>query len=448
MLITINSHTTGKFHREVINNRSHIVTSMMPIRGDIAMKGLFYSNDEVKKSFMQMVRLPVPNGHPKVNGVHISAFDPIAMNAHNIGGFTRNPRMKGKEVFVDVLFDEVVANTTEEGRETIKRIEEGGKIGVSTGLSIDQVINETGVDDFGVKFTRKGFGFKFNHIASLLNETAAGEHAGTEMILNTDDKDDPIFVVNLAHGLGDGVTQTNDLSADDISNKLNTMIQSADEEIFRHVVDIFPESNMFIWSETRGSNHRLFKQSYLVNSNDEVSIIDLAIEVKLIKEFKPTITNEVLEMDQEKLVLTIIGLTTNAFTGDDKDRLMALSESDLIKELTVKTVNKITVEQAREVLTSDGFDFPAFDSFQTNKSAFEDYQKVEKERIDEIKKTIIAANSDYTAEILDGKPEAELLIINKTIEGSKTAVRVGQGKTPSTAFNQAANQSDEYNMES
>ncbi len=443
MLITINSRTTGKFHREVVNNRSHIVTSMMPIRGDISMNGIMYPNEEVKKSFMQMVRLPVPNGHPKVNGVHISAFDPIAMNAHNIGGFTRNPRMKGKEVIVDVLFDEVVANTTEEGRETIKRIEEGGKIGVSTGLKIDQVINESGVDDFGVKFSRKGFGFKFNHIASLLNETPAGSHGGTEMILNTDNKDDPIFVVNLAQP---SPTVTNDLSADDISRKLDTMIQSADKEIFRHVVDIFPESNMFIWSETRGSNHRLFKQSYLVNSNDEVSIIDLAIEVKLIKEFKPTITNEVLEMDQEKLVLTIIGLTTNTLNGDDKDRLMAMSESDLMKELAVKTVNKITVEQAREILTGDGFDFPAFDVFKTNKAAFEDFQKAEKERIDEIKTSITAANSDFTAEMLDGKPEAELLLINKTIEGSKTAVRVHQSRAPSTAFNQAADASDEYKM--
>jgi len=260
------------------------------------------------------------------------------------------------------------------------------------------------------------------------------------MILNTDNKDDPIFVVNLAQS---DPTVTNDLSAEDIRDKLNTMIQSADDDIHRWVSDIFPESNMFIWSESKGNIQRLFRQKYLI-SNDEVSIIDLPIEVKLVKEFKPTITNEDLDMDQEKLVLTIIGLTTNAFTGDDKDRLMAFSESELMKELAVNTVNKITVEQATEVLTDDGFDFAAYDNFKTNAEPFKAYQTAEKERLDEIKTSITAANSDYTAELLDGKTEAELLVINKMVKGNKTAVRVGPGITP--IVNNQTHQSDEYKM--
>lgn len=440
MLISINGRTTGKFHREQINGRSHIVTSMMPIRGDIAMNGLFYPLDEVKKSFMQLNKLPVPNGHPKVNGIHISAFDPVAMNAHNIGAFTRNPKMKGKKVIVDVLVDEVVANMTEDGRETVKRIEEGGKIGVSTGLNIDQVTNDGGVDEFGGKYNRTGFGFKFDHVASLLNESAAGEHAGTEMILNTENPDDPIFVVNLAQDY-----TANDLTADDIRDKLNTMIQSADDDIHRWVVDIFPESNTFIWSETTGNNSRLFKQNYSINSNDDISIIDVPVEVKLVKEFKPTITNEDQEMDIEKLVLAIIGMTTNAFTGDDKDRLMALSESALVTELAANTVNDVNVDQAKEVLTSNGFDFDAYDNFATNAEPFKAYQDAEKVRIDEMKESIIAANSDWTPELLEGKSEPELLVINKMVDGNKTATRVGQGKAP-VVNSQNAPSSDNYDM--
>lgn len=433
MRIAINTHTSGKFKREQINGRSHIVTSMMPIRGDISMNGIFYPDQQVNDSFMQLHDLPAPNGHPKINGIHVSAFKPASMNAHNFGGFTRNPKKKGKEVFVDFMLDETVANLSDDGREMIKRIEKGEKVGVSTGLNIANVRSEEGKDDFGVKFNRVGEGFQFDHVAILLNETAAGDHAGTELRLNTDNPDDPIFVVNLALSQ----VKTNDLSAHDIRDKLNTMIQSADEDIIRWVQDIFPESNLFIWSERKGNLERLFRQGYSISSNDEISIIDIPIEVKLIKEFKPTIINhEDQDMDKTKLVLAIIGLQTNALTGDDQDRLMAMSEFDLIKTLASNTENAVSVDKAKEVLTSNGFDFKAYDNFTANAEPFKAYQEAEDKRIDEIKESITAANSDWTAELLKGKDEAELLVINKTVTGTKTAKRVGAGLAP-TANSQA-----------
>lgn len=438
MKIAINTYTSGKYKRETINGRSHVVTSMMPIRGDVTMNGIMYPNDEIKSSFQQLNKLPAPNGHPKVNGVHISAFDPVAMNAHNVGGFIRNPKMKGKEVFTDFLIDETVANLSADGVEIIRRIENGEKIGVSTGLTIDQVSSENGEDDFGMKFNQVGRGFNFDHVAILLNEKAAGDHAGTELRLNTENPDDPIFVVNLA------VISTNDLTADDMLDKLNTMIQSADDDVLRWVVDIFPESHIFIWSEKAGTSTRLFKQSYSVSSNDEISIIDIPVEVKLQKEFKPTITNEDHDMNNELLVLAMIGLTTNAFTGDDKDRLMAMSESELVNELAVNTENAIDADKAKEVLTANGFDFAAFDSFQTNAESFKAYQEAEKDRLDGIKTSITAANSDYTPELLEGKTEAELLVINKMVESNKTATRAPEGSAP--VVNSQAKTSDNYDM--
>ncbi len=93
MYISINSHTSGKFRREMINNRSHLITSMMPIRGDISMNGILYPNKEVKASFQQLHDLPAPNGHPIINGVHVRAFKQASMNAFNVGGFVRNPKM-------------------------------------------------------------------------------------------------------------------------------------------------------------------------------------------------------------------------------------------------------------------------------------------------------------------------------------------------------------------
>ena len=439
MRVTINTTTSGKYTQRVINGRSHIQTDMMPIRGDTSMNGLFYSDKQVAASFNQLHDLPAPCGHPKINGVHVSAFKPVSMNAFNVGGFTLNPKKKGKEVHVDFLIDETVANTSDDGKEIIRRIKAGEKIGVSTGLTIDKVFPNNGEDDFGVKFNQEGEGFSFDHTAILLDEKAAGDHAGTELKLNTEDPNDPIFVVNLA--------VINDVTCDDIRDKLHGMIQSADDDIFRWVVEIFPESHQFIWSEESPGNKasRLFKQSYSVSSTDELSILELPTEVKLTKEFKPTITNEDLEMDQTKLVLAIIGLTTNNLSGEDTKRLMKMSESDLIDEVARNTDNGTSLAHAKKALIADGFDFDSYDKYQLNAKKFNAFVEAEEARIDEIKTSITAANSEYTEAMLKGKSEEELLVINKMIEGTpKHAVRARKGVAP--VINSNAADSCDYVM--
>ena len=57
MLITVNTKTSGKFRKQKINGRDHIVTDIMPIRGDTSMNKILYPNDEVQKSFTQLKSL-------------------------------------------------------------------------------------------------------------------------------------------------------------------------------------------------------------------------------------------------------------------------------------------------------------------------------------------------------------------------------------------------------
>lgn len=435
MKIAINTRTSGKFKRETINGRSHIVTSMRPIRGDISMNGIFYPNAEVKKSFVQLHDLPAPNGHPKINGVHVSAFKPASMNAFNVGGWVRNPKMSGKEVTTDFVLDETVANLTDDGREIIRRIEAGEKIGVSTGLNISILTNESGKDELGEPYERVGSGFQFDHVAILLNEKAAGDHAGTEMILNTENPDEPIHVVNL-------IEQTvNEMSVDDLRDGLMNAIKSDRDGVFTWVIDIFPESKQFIFAVENDADKKLFKQSYAVGEED-VALTGSPVEVVLKKEFKPTMqTNEDQEMNKELLILSIIANAHNAYTSADKERLEAMSENQLVDALCVN----VDVEQAKQILVDDGFDFDGYESFKTNADAFAQYQEAEKARLDKLKEGIIAANSDYTAELLDGKSEDELNVINKMIEGTKHATRAPEGKAPAVN-NKSAAQAVDYSM--
>lgn len=432
--ILINSKTSGKFKRELIDGRSHIVTTIMPIRGDITMNGIFYSDKEVTNSFMQLNMLPAPNGHPVVNGISVPAFHPVANNKHNIGGFLRNPRKKGKRVFADFLLDEEIANNSDAGKETIRRIEAGERIGVSTGLGIAQIINRTGTDDFGKKFTREGKGFNFDHVATLLNDAAAGEHAGTELILNEEGGE--VLVYNAEW-------QINELSTDQLHRSLMDLIrQPSGSESFSWVIDIFPESKTFIHAlERPGQKRETFKQTYAIDQNDNLTLIDDKVKGSMKEEFIPeTTTNhqEVDDMDKSKIVLAIIGNSANKFTVKDNDRLLAMSDDQLTQIVATNTVDE---NGAKEMLTNAGFDFPGYEKFIANKADFEAFQASEEIKLTELK-TAIVANSEYSTEMLAGKTQQELTILNSMIKPAKKhAARIPEGGATQIHSNAASDAS-------
>lgn len=414
--ILINSKTSGKFKRVDIDGRSHLVTVMMPIRGDITMNRKFYPDKQVANSFMQLNLLPAPNGHPVVNGISVPAFHPVANNKHNIGGFLSNPRKKGKRVFVDFMLDEEVANNSDEGKEVIRRIESGEKIGVSTGLSITQVTNKAGQDDFGKDFDQVVAGYNFDHVAILLNEHAAGEHAGTELVLNEEGNE--ILVHNAEW-------QVNELSTHQLHDKIHNLIRSpSSSDTHTWLMDIFPDSKTFVFSlEAPQQPRKLFKQTYSVDQNDNITLIDDKIEVVRKEEFIPkTTTNEeVDEMDKSKLVLAIIGNSANKYTVADNDRLMALSDDEIFK--IVNTT--IDADGAKEILTNSGFDFAGYDKFLTNKDNFDAFLKADAESL---KTTVdnIVANSEYTPDMLKGKSSDELELITNMLTPEKIAARIGE----------------------
>ena len=412
--ITVNSHTTGKFSKKTINGRSHIVTKMRPIRGDIAMNRIYYPNAEVKKSFTQFQNMIAPANHPRVNGHNISAYHPLAINANNIGGFIQNPTMKGKDVIVDFVLDIETANNSEDGKETVRRIEEGEKIGVSTGLTIDQLTVKNGKDEFGKDFSHEGVGFTFDHVAILLNEEAAGDHAGTEMLTNSDMEED-ITVINL-----DKMMVTNELTVHELRNQLESMISTGLSDTFVWVEEIFIDSRRFIFSMEDSTGRKFFQQSYAVDDSDTVSLVDDRKEViKKIEFEEVTNTNQkVDDMDLEKLVLALIA---NGLTGKDKGQLMAMSES----ELGTFLVNTTTADEAKEILSNAGFDFKAFESFTENKESFDAWMKSEDEKLVNIRKDIVE-NSDYTDDMLEGKGEPELLALKSLTENkAKPTKRIG-----------------------
>lgn len=175
--ISIVNKSTGKFAIEKINGRKHLVTTMLAIEGDSVMNELFYPNDVVASAAPQLDMLPAPAGHPQVNGKPVSAFNPLAINAHSFGGFTRSPEISGMKVFADLVIDLKIANQSSKGRSIIARIRKGERIGVSTGLIAD-VTNTLGNIN-NQEFTGRVERINFDHVAVLLDAMPAGENTFT-----------------------------------------------------------------------------------------------------------------------------------------------------------------------------------------------------------------------------------------------------------------------------
>lgn len=223
--VAIATNTSGTVRHEMLNGRTHLVTNMRPIVGDIVMNGGLYPDAEVTKSFNQLDQLPAPCGHPKVAGQNISAFHPLAVNSHNIGAFIRNPVKQEKEVYTELWIDETIANQSDDGQEVIKRLNAGTPIGVSTGLQLErQTVNEEGLD-----YSWIGSNYKFDHVAILLNELPAG---GDQTVTINEDEELEVHVL-----------EANEFSISNLKDSISSMLKAGrtENDPWPYIVDVFVE---------------------------------------------------------------------------------------------------------------------------------------------------------------------------------------------------------------
>ena len=353
--VIFNSQTSGNVHTETIAGREHLVTSMVSLVGNTVMKNILYPLEEVQNALPQLDMLPAPAGHPKINGVHVSAAHPVAMNAFNIGGFIRNPRMENAKVVNDFCLDTQVANQTDEGKELIRRMNAHEAVGVSTGLNL-QVENASGIGGDGVAYEKVGRNFQFDHVAVLLNEAAAGEHVGTAMQYNNLD------------------VIMNELSSDSLTSQLDTLIdKESGDDHSTWVMDTFPDSKQFIYrSRPPGGETGLFKRSYSVGPGDVVALLDDAVEVVKKVTFVPIGGSPALNVETPKMdTENEDGAVAENEDGGSEDNATEASSAandagdmthnDLLAQAAKKGLTLVTNDQAED-LAAYRKNKPAIDS--------------------------------------------------------------------------------------
>lgn len=189
---------------EIINGRPHIVVrGVTPIVDDIVMNGKLYTAAEIAKGYKTLERTPMPLGHPKFDGKHVSARDVQAVNEYHVGAWMQDVEHKDGKVTGDMYVDRRYAESTEKGQRLVNRLDDMAErknvepIHISTGLLYSGIAANG--ESKGKKYREIVTNMMFDHVANLLDEHGAGTpEEGVGIFVNSDGSEQELEVVNLA----------------------------------------------------------------------------------------------------------------------------------------------------------------------------------------------------------------------------------------------------------
>lgn len=167
--------------RVMHNNREHIIVPSYTLPDECVMNGGRYPAEEIEKGYKSLAGTLAPVGHPIVNGKHVEALTPEAINAHYVGAWNKTVERNNGRVYIEKWIDVQTASQSEQGQALLAAIEEGKPIHTSTGLSCRQelVANQA-------SHTWVAREMQFDHDAILLDEPgAATPDDGVGLLVNS-----------------------------------------------------------------------------------------------------------------------------------------------------------------------------------------------------------------------------------------------------------------------
>ncbi|HEI8943050.1 DUF2213 domain-containing protein [Citrobacter freundii] len=295
VLTVVNS--ASNITSETIDGKPHIVVrGITPVVDDIVMNRKLYPAAEIEKAYNTLERNPMPLGHPKVDGKHVSARDVRAVNEYHVGAWLQNVSHKDGKVTGDMYVNRQYAESSEKGKRLINRLDEmldgtnSDPIHISTGLLYSGIAANG--ESKGKKYNEIATNMMFDHVAVLLDEPGAGTpDEGVGIFVNAEGDETEIEVCNLQDAIvsdnrKDGwlnkikffVANDGGMSFDEIAASLREAIRANIPDSWRYVVSIYPDYLIFEEEKKNGSGRSLFKQKYLI-SDGAVSLVGEPVEV-------------------------------------------------------------------------------------------------------------------------------------------------------------------------
>lgn len=295
VLTVVNS--VSNITTETIDGKPHIVVrGITPVVDDIVMNRKLYPAAEIEKAYNTLERNPMPLGHPKVDGKHVSARDVRAVNEYHVGAWLQNVSHKDGKVTGDMYVNRQYAESSEKGKRLINRLDEmiagtnSEPIHISTGLLYSGIAANG--ESKGKKYNEIATNMMFDHVAVLLDEPGAGTpEEGVGIFVNAEGDETEIEVCNLQDAIvsdnrKDGwlnkikffVANDGGMSFDEIAASLREAIRANTPDSWRYVVSIYPDYLIFEEEKKTTSGRNLFKQKYLI-SDGAVSLVGEPVEV-------------------------------------------------------------------------------------------------------------------------------------------------------------------------
>jgi len=385
----INSRTSGTVRTVMENGRSHLVSPAVPIVGDIVMNEIFYPDDVVTNSMSQFEMLPAPANHPRVRGIRTSIRNPLAANAHNIGGFTRKPVKEGKKVKVEFWLDESIAKSSEKGLRVYSAMENGQRLGISTGGRANMSWEEGVGPTDGKSFKRRAHALSYDHCAVLLDEEAAGAHAGTELVTNENGVD--LFVCNVSQALAHlpGLAPTNPMTYNELMDVFRDAVNKAfaagyEDAYARDLV--LTEPAILVSAKPKSEpTYVLLKVPFSVNESNQIMLkVDEAQRLK------------------ERTIYEVDRIQNNRSGNDNPKQTEDTKQEDESMDFTN--------EEAKKQLEAAGFKVLStaeFSNMEKDQKELAGFRDAEEKRL-QTKRDQIIENGLMTAEDLEGMGEKGL----------------------------------------
>lgn len=289
VLTVVNS--ASNITTESIDGKPHIVVrGITPVVDDIVMNRKLYPAAEIEKAYNTLERNPMPLGHPKVDGKHVSARDVRAVNEYHVGAWLQNVSHKDGKVTGDMYVNRQYAESSEKGKRLINRLDEmlagtnSDPIHISTGLLYAGIAANG--ESKGKKYNEIATNMMFDHVAVLLDEPGAGTpEEGVGIFVNSEGDEQQIEVARLADGIDctrDGLinktkfffTNASNFSFDDISRAISDKLREGDtEDKWLWPETVWPDS--FIYR----NDTKYLKQKYLIDDDGKAVFVGEPVEV-------------------------------------------------------------------------------------------------------------------------------------------------------------------------
>ncbi|EPC5868655.1 DUF2213 domain-containing protein [Enterobacter hormaechei] len=289
VLTVVNS--ASNITTETIDGKPHIVVrGITPVVDDIVMNRKLYPAAEIEKAYNTLERNPMPLGHPKVDGKHVSARDVRAVNEYHVGAWLQNVSHKDGKVTGDMYVNRQYAESSDKGKRLINRLDEmlagtnSDPIHISTGLLYSGIAANG--ESKGKKYNEIATNMMFDHVAVLLDEPGAGTpEEGVGIFVNSEGDEQQIEVARLADGIDctrDGLlnktkfffTNASNFSFDDIQRAISEKLREGRSDDNW----LWPES---VWPDTfvYRDDSRYFKQKYIIDDDGKAQFVGEPVEV-------------------------------------------------------------------------------------------------------------------------------------------------------------------------